>query len=646
MRDIKWYNSIKLKLLGFFLVVSIVFLCTIITTFYFIKESNLEQNAKTATTLATNDILDYIRDTQIKAEKIVLILASVTKEELDDKEINQKVISSILSIDKKKRIDIVSGGVWFEPYIADKSTKDKMLFFNRNSNNELKLIENYSSQTNYRDMDFYILAKKTKNNSVSWTNVYVDPVTHITMITAVSPIYKNNTFIGTASLDIKIEDYKNSWSNIELQNMYIMMTDKEGNFIRKSTNLNAYIEQSNIYKLNNSKFKEIVQEIKPTLTHTIKDNIENRLLNKIYFIKNDPLFHDKSIVSVYNFSRTNWNIIIGIPEDKVMAQSNETFKKVLILVVLLTLFATIFGYFLLHKLFARPIESLNKQLHDFSAENEEHYKLLECSDKGEIGLLVENLNARSIALRESQESEAKEIQKRLQNEKMLLQQSKMAAMGEMMDAVAHQWKQPLNALSMYSEIIRSDFEDGTVDQKYIDQFKDDMQVQIDHMVNTLDEFRTFFRPNKEHEKFSLLDIVESVLFLTKDDLLKNRINVKVQQKDPITIDGSSNEFKHLVLNIINNAKDAFNDNHIEKREIIIRLINNQEDGKQMQIEDNAGGIPKDIIDDIFKANVTSKEEGKGTGIGLYMSTQIATKHHATLSVENKNAGASFSVKFS
>jgi signal transduction histidine kinase len=646
MRDIKWYNSIKLKLLGFFLVVSIVFLFAIITTFYFIRESNLEQNAKTATTLATNDILDYIRDTQIKAEKIVLILASVTKEELDDKEINQKVISSILSIDKKKRIDIVSGGVWFEPYIADKSTKDKMLFFNRNSNNELKLIENYSSQTNYRDMDFYILAKKTKNNSVSWTNVYVDPVTHITMITAVSPIYKNNTFIGTASLDIKIEDYKNSWSNIELQNMYIMMTDKEGNFIRKSTNLNAYIEQSNIYKLNNSKFKEIVQEIKPTLTHTIKDNIENRLLNKIYFIKNDPLFHDKSIVSVYNFSRTNWNIIIGIPEDKVMAQSNETFKKVLILVVLLTLFSTIFGYFLLHKLFARPIESLNKQLHDFSAENEEHYKLLECSDKGEIGLLVENLNARSIALRESQESEAKEIQKRLQNEKMLLQQSKMAAMGEMMDAVAHQWKQPLNALSMYSEIIRSDFEDGTVDQKYIDQFKDDMQVQIDHMVNTLDEFRTFFRPNKEHEKFSLLDIVESVLFLTKDDLLKNRINVKVQQKDPITIDGSSNEFKHLVLNIINNAKDAFNDNHIEKREIIIRLINNQEDGKQMQIEDNAGGIPKDIIDDIFKANVTSKEEGKGTGIGLYMSTQIATKHHATLSVENKNAGASFSVKFS
>jgi signal transduction histidine kinase len=216
--------------------------------------------------------------------------------------------------------------------------------------------------------------------------------------------------------------------------------------------------------------------------------------------------------------------------------------------------------------------------------------------------------------------------------------------GNSLDAVAHQWKQPLNALSMYSDIIKSDFKDGMVDQKYVEQFKDDMQVQIDHMVNTLDEFRTFFRPNKTDEMFSLLSIIHSVLFLTKDDLLKNRITVNIEQKDHIDIDGSSNEFKHLVLNIINNAKDAFNDNHIEKRKITIRLINDKE-GKRLEIVDNAGGIPDHIIDDIFKANITSKEEGKGTGIGLYMSTQIATKHQALLSVKNQNDGACFTVTF-
>jgi len=220
----------------------------------------------------------------------------------------------------------------------------------------------------------------------------------------------------------------------------------------------------------------------------------------------------------------------------------------------------------------------------------------------------------------------------------------MAAMGEMMDAVAHQWKQPLNALSMYADIIKNDHEDGLVDKAYIEQFRDDIQMQIDHMVNTLDEFRTFFRPSQENENFQLLAVINSVLILTKDDLLKNGINVSIDQSDPIFIDGSANEFKHLILNIINNAKDAFRDNNIEKRKISIRLIKDDQ-GKRMEIEDNAGGIPEGIIDDIFKSNVTTKDEDKGTGIGLYMSTQIAIKHNAVLSVKNQNDGACFTITF-
>ena len=381
------------------------------------------------------------------------------------------------------------------------------------------------------------------------------------------------------------------------------------------------------------------------LTHTIKqDNINSDILSKIYFIEKDPIFYDESVMAVYHFPHTHWNIIIGIPKDKVLAQSNQTFRKVLTVIVMLTILATIVGYLLLQKLFVSPIESINKQLKDHVDEEGQDYKLLEYDDKGEIGLLVDNLNARTVALDESKRREASEVEKRLYHEKMLLQQSKMAAMGEMMDAVAHQWKQPLNALSMYSDIIKSDFEEGAVDQKYIEQFKEDMQIQIDHMVDTLDEFRTFFRPNKEDEMFSLLSIVHSVLFLTKDDLLRHRITVNIEKKDHIDIDGSSNEFKHLILNIINNAKDAFKDNNIEKREIAIRLINDEE-GKRIEIEDNAGGIPEHIIADIFKANVTSKEEGKGTGIGLYMSTQIAVKHNAVLSVKNQNDGACFTVSF-
>jgi signal transduction histidine kinase len=143
----------------------------------------------------------------------------------------------------------------------------------------------------------------------------------------------------------------------------------------------------------------------------------------------------------------------------------------------------------------------------------------------------------------------------------------------------------------------------------------------------------------------MIDVVNSALFLAKDDILKNRILVKIEQEDDIEVNGYENEFKHLILNIINNAKDAFIENEIQQRLIRILLIADKK-GNRLEICDNAGGVPEKVIDKIFEANVTTKEEGKGTGIGLYMSRQIAEKHHATLSVENRKEGACFIVTFS
>ena len=112
-----------------------------------------------------------------------------------------------------------------------------------------------------------------------------------------------------------------------------------------------------------------------------------------------------------------------------------------------------------------------------------------------------------------------EIRKRTEKEKMFEQQAKMAAMGEMMDAVAHQWKQPLNAISMLSDLLQSDFSDGNVDQNYIDDVSNTIEQQIEHMVTTLNEFRTFFRPDKTAEPFGLKRSLQAVMLLVKDDFL-------------------------------------------------------------------------------------------------------------------------------
>ncbi|WP_324170437.1 transporter substrate-binding domain-containing protein [Sulfurimonas sp.] len=238
----------------------------------------------------------------------------------------------------------------------------------------------------------------------------------------------------------------------------------------------------------------------------------------------------------------------------------------------------------------------------------------------------------------------KEIARRIVAEenqyRMLVQQAKMAAMGEIIDSVAHQWKQPLNAISMLSELLEIDFENKMVDEKYMKEYRGQIDTQIEHLLLTLSEFRNFFRPSNNKSVFDATQALESILVLVKDDFLKNTIEVRIQNDTEFEfrIEGVENEFKHIILNIINNAKDAFNENNIQNRTITIRLFM-RERFKCIEISDNAGGIPEYIIEDIFKANVTSKD--KGTGIGLYMSQQIAKKMNAKLSVKNRGDGAVF-----
>jgi len=234
----------------------------------------------------------------------------------------------------------------------------------------------------------------------------------------------------------------------------------------------------------------------------------------------------------------------------------------------------------------------------------------------------------------------KEIEKRQQHEKILHQQSKFAAMGEMIDAVAHQWKQPINIIYTDTDMLDFALEMGEVDKEYIKNFKQKTLFQINHMVNTLDEFRTFFKPNKCETKFSVKKMIEKVLLLIKDELVGNQIKVNLNTRQDFTIIGIENEFKHLILNLINNAKDAFIVNQIEKRAINID-IDIRKNSYIIEIIDNAGGIPTDLIDNIFHVNISTKPEKEGGGIGLYMSSQIAKKHNGTLSAKNIKDGVKF-----
>ncbi len=287
-------------------------------------------------------------------------------------------------------------------------------------------------------------------------------------------------------------------------------------------------------------------------------------------------------------------------------------------------------------------ESLEELLRDYSRKEKRLNRIINQSDKQQRVLL--SLNEELDSYKNDLEKKVQEeILKRKEKEKIILHQSKLAAMGEMIDAVAHQWKQPINIIHMQVDMFGYDFKDGLVDEKYVKEFQNNLFRNIDHMNSTLDEFRTFFRPDKKLSEFSVKEMIDKVLLLVKDELIKNLIKVNIIVKDDYMLNAVENELKHLVLNILNNAKDAFVENDVKNRNIDIELVSDEE-FYYIHITDNAGGIPSDIIDDIFKVNVTTKASGKGTGVGLYMSEQIAIKNYGTLSVRNVEHGARFTFK--
>jgi len=235
-----------------------------------------------------------------------------------------------------------------------------------------------------------------------------------------------------------------------------------------------------------------------------------------------------------------------------------------------------------------------------------------------------------------------QIEELRQKDKVLFQQSKLASMGEMMDAIAHQWKQPLNAISILTSglEVKLDFDD--INKEILKDCIGNTRDQIDHLVETIDEFRGFFRSQPDLKFVKVKDVIDSVLYLLKKELIKYKIEVKFIGDPNIKVKLIPNEFKHIIINLINNSKDEFIKHDISNRELIFDL-SKYENKVILSLEDNAGGIPKNIINEIFKSNFTTKIAGKGTGIGLYMSKNIIEKIGGTITAQNKNNGVAFEI---
>jgi signal transduction histidine kinase len=232
----------------------------------------------------------------------------------------------------------------------------------------------------------------------------------------------------------------------------------------------------------------------------------------------------------------------------------------------------------------------------------------------------------------------------LKKEQMLMQQNRLAAMGEMLNNIAHQWRQPLNNVGLLVQEIGLSNTFGTFSQVLLDaNIAKAMQI-VGHMSQTIDDFRSFFSPDKEKSLFKVNQVIKKAISLIEDDFRNQGITIEVSVTGEPEIRGYPNEYAQVLLNILTNARDAFLER--ETNDARVTVCSWQEgDRAVLTITDNAGGIPDEIIDKIFNAYFTTKELGKGTGIGLFMSNTIIEKNMGgRLTVRNVGDGAEFGVE--
>ncbi len=232
-----------------------------------------------------------------------------------------------------------------------------------------------------------------------------------------------------------------------------------------------------------------------------------------------------------------------------------------------------------------------------------------------------------------------------QNSRIIAQQAKMAEMGEMIGAIAHQWRQPLNAINAAAMKLNFSATLDTISSDEIVEKTKFIEQQSLKMSETINDFMNFFKPSKNKEQFTLLGIYTKIFDFLESQLKNRDIVMSLEDPDQVKIFGYQNEFEHILLNLINNAKDAYEDFDEQKIKTIKIVASQTDEMVTITVSDNAGGIPEDILNKVFNPYFTTKEEGKGTGIGLYMTKTIIDKHFkGDIKVTNGEDGAVFTLE--
>ena len=241
-------------------------------------------------------------------------------------------------------------------------------------------------------------------------------------------------------------------------------------------------------------------------------------------------------------------------------------------------------------------------------------------------------------------TERKEYEHELQKkELLLLSQSRMAAAGEMTAMIAHQWRQPLSSISAICTTLKLDIGMGAYNESFFEERLGDISSLSQHLSSTIDDFRNFFKHEQEQQSIDINNLVNQSLKIIEPVLAVSNITVHKALKSAVNITTYPNELKQVILNILKNADDALKEQSIAELQIWIES-RIEKDKVVISVKDNAGGVPDELLTQIFEPYFSTKLKKDGTGLGLYMSKIIIESHcNGILSVHNDEMGAVFEI---
>lgn len=322
--------------------------------------------------------------------------------------------------------------------------------------------------------------------------------------------------------------------------------------------------------------------------------------------------------------------------------------------------AAFLGGFFVSRRIIRPIERLVYAAEKIRTGDRSARVRVESDD--ELGMMAREFNAMAddvqnalkeleghrdhleMLVRERTEEVTCSMQQLKEAQAQLIQQEKLVAMSEVLNNIAHQWRQPITSIGLIMANVRDDFEEGALDADGFESQMDKVDALLQRISRTIDEFRIFFASGEEKEPFYAQDVVRDCLELLKTSIEEASIQIEFTIGGDREIVGFRHEYAQVVQNILTNAKEALMQSKQEEKKIMITVGTSEDNRSKLIIEDNGPGIPEEIFGNVFEPYFTTKFKSDGTGIGLYMSKMVIEKNMGgEILAENVETGARFTV---